>query len=130
MELNTNTGLEEVKEYKRKNDELTMGDANLKSIVYAFWRDQFYTVTIRTEGNADYIALRREAFKRFGKGQPSKQSHERYLWSDVSTDRMLKYVQEEQEGMLWMRSKKIDRQYKLTKLNVPSSYLKWIKSKD
>jgi hypothetical protein len=130
MELKTDTGLEEVKEYIRENDILKLGEVDLKSIVYSFWRDQFYTVTIWTEGKANYISLRNEAFKRFGTGQRGDQSLERYLWSDASTDRMLKFIKDTQVGMLWMRSKEIDRRYKLTKLNVPSTYLKWMKSRD
>ena len=130
VELKTDTGLEEVKEYIRENDILKLGEVDLKSIVYSFWRDQLYTVTIWTEGKANYSSLRNEAFKRFGKGQRSDQSLERYLWSDASTDRMLKFIKDTQVGMLWMRSKEIDRRHKLTKLNVPSTYLKWMRSRD
>jgi hypothetical protein len=130
VELKSDTGLAEVKEYIREGDKLKLGDADLKSIVYSFWRDQFYTVTVWTEGKTNYISLRNEAFKKFGTGQRSDQSLERYLWSDASTDRMLKFMKDTQVGMLWMRSKKIDRRYKLTKLNVPSSYLKSMKSRD
>ena len=130
VELRSDTGLEEVKEYIREDDILKLGDADLKSIVYSFWRDQFYTVTVWTEGKNNYISLRNEAFKQFGAGQRSDPSLERYLWSDASTDRMLKFKKDTQVGMLWMRSKKIDRRYKLTKLNIPSTYLKWIKSRD
>jgi hypothetical protein len=129
VELRSDTGLEEVKEYIREGDILKLGDADLKSIVYSFWRDQFYTVTVWTEGKTNYISLRNEAFKQFGAGQRSDPSLERYLWSDASTDRMLKFMKDTQVGMLWMRSKKIDRRYKLTKLNIPSTYLKWIKSR-
>ena len=130
VELKTDTGLEEVKEYVRENDLLKLGEVDLKSIVYAFWRDQFYTVTIWTEGKANYVLLRNEAIKRFGAVKHSDPSLEKCLWSDASTDRMLKFNKDTQVGMLWMRSKKIDRRYKLTKLDVPSAYLKWIKSGD
>ena len=130
VELKSDTGLEEVKEYVRENDTLKLGDAELKSIVYSFWRDQFYTVTVWTEGKTNYISLRNELFKQFGTGQRNDPSLERYLWSDASTDRMLKFMKDTQTGMLWMRSKKIDRRYKLTKLNVPSTYLKWMKSRE
>jgi hypothetical protein len=130
LELKTDTGLEDVKEYIRENDTFKLGEVDLKSIVYSFWRDQFYTVTVWTEGKANYISLRNEAFKRFGTGQRSDPSLERYLWSDDSTDGMLKFMKDTQVGMLWMRSKIIDRRYKLTKLNVPSAYLKWMRSRE
>jgi hypothetical protein len=130
VEIKTDTGLEEVKEYIREHEILKLGDAYLNSIVYSFWRDQFYTVTVWTAGKTNYISLRNEAFKRFGKGQQSDQTLERYLWSDASTDRMLKFIKDTQVGMLWMRSKEIDRCYKLTKFNVPSTYLKRLRSKN
>ena len=130
VKLETDSGIKDVREYKRINDKLTLGQADIQSIVYAFWRDQFYTVTIWAEGEKNYLALRDYSVNQFGKNYHYNNANRKYLWSDTLTDAMLKYDETEQLGYLWMRSKKIDRLYKLTRLNVPSSYRKWTKSRN
>ncbi len=128
VELETDSGIKDVKEYKRKNENLTLGQADLQSIVYAFWRDRFFTVTIRAEREENFHALRDFSINQFGKNYHDDKTGKKYLWSNALTDVMLKFNEKDQTGVLWMRSKEIDRLYKLTKLNVPSSYRKWTKS--
>lgn len=122
------SGLQDVIEYVRPNDSLKLGGATLKTVVYAFWRNQFYTVSIWTQGQENYKALRDAAFHQFGKGTRIDGSIEKYLWSDSHTDVMLKYTSDGQYGLLWMRNKKLDRKFKLSKLNGHTSYLKQLKS--
>ena len=123
------SGLDEVIEYIRPADVLKLGDADLTAVIYAFWRDQLYTVTVWTEGPANYNALRTAVFNQFGQGTQIEDAGEKYLWSQGSTDAMLKYEKENRCGLLWMRSTDLDLKLKLTKLNSPSSYLKWMKSR-
>ncbi|UCD81054.1 MAG: hypothetical protein JSW26_06400, partial [Desulfobacterales bacterium] len=125
----TDSGLEDVIEYVRPADVLKLGDAELTTVVYAFWRDQLYTVSIWIQGPANYKALRDAVFKQFGKGMQIESAGEKYLWSDSLTDAMLKYETDDQYGMLWLRSKDLDRKLKLTELSSPTSYLKWMKSR-
>ena len=122
-EVETSNQLAEVKEYARAKEDLNMGNAHLKSIIYAFWRDQLYSITLWVEGNANYHALRHEIFTRFGAGSRNDQNQERYLWSDPYSDRMLKYISEDHTGLFWMRSKELDSQYRLSQIKIPSSYL-------
>jgi hypothetical protein len=124
------SGLKDVIEYIRPNDRLKLGEASLKSVVYAFWRDQLYTVTVWTQGQEDYRALRQVVFNQFGRGTRPDRSIERYLWSDGPADAMLKYTNENQYGMLWMRCRKLDRKLKLAKLGAHTSYLNLMKSKN
>ena len=126
----TDSGLDEVVEYVRPADTLKLGQADLRIVIYAFWRDQLYTVTLWTQGAENYQALRDAAFSRFGKGAPIGEDGEKFLWSQDPIDAMLKYDKESQYGMLWMRSSEINRKIKLAKLNGPTSYLKWMKSRD
>jgi hypothetical protein len=123
-EIKANNGLDGVKEYVRSNQSLKIGEVNIKSIVYSFWRNKLYTITIWTQGQSNYMALRKEVFKQFGRGRRCDQSHERHIWSDGPTDRMLEFLENDQHGMFWMRSKKLHRKYKLSQIKVPSSYLK------
>ncbi len=119
-----------VVEYRREKEDLKFGQATLSSIHYAFWRDQLYMLTIRTQGHSNYTALRREVFRQFGKGLRTDQAFERYLWTEAPNDMMLQYSKDGERGLLWLRSVKIDRQYKLARVSGHASYLKWMKSRN
>ena len=129
QQIEPETGQDEIKEYVRTNEDLKMGKARLDSIVYAFWRQKLYAVTIWITGHANYLALRKEVFNRFGIGHKSDQNQERYLWSDPYSDRMLKYVSTDQSGLFWMRSKELSRMHQLSQLKTPSTYLKSMEAK-
>ena len=61
-------GQDGVAEYRLEKEDLKFGQATLSSIHYAFWRDRLYMLTISTQGNSNFTALRREVFRQFGKG--------------------------------------------------------------
>jgi hypothetical protein len=126
----TNSDLDDVVEYVRPKDFLKIGDAALESVVYAFWRDRLYTVTVWTKGYLNFTALREAVFKEFGPGARNDSTRERYLWSDALSDIMLDYIQDGQFGMLWLRSKEMDRQCRSSQLKGHASYLKWMRSRD
>jgi hypothetical protein len=122
--------LDNVVEYIRPKDLLQIGDTALVSVNYAFWRDQFYTVTLWTEGYSNFTALRDAAFKKFGPGIRNDSTRERYIWSDALSDIMLDYIQDGRYGMLWLRSKELDHQCRSSQLKGHASYLKWMRSRD
>ena len=121
---------DDIAEYLRTKEDLKLGEIALKSIHYAFWRDRLYMVTLWTQGRSNYTALHDEVFRHFGKGYRADHSLERYLWSDTPNDMVLQYSKDSQQGMLWLRSSDINRQYKLSQLSGHASYLKWIKSRN
>ena len=123
-------GQNSVVEYRQENKKLKLGQAALSSIDYAFWRDRLYMLTIRTQGRSNYIALRSEVFRQFGQGQRPDQPDERYLWTEAPNDMMLQYLKDGQQGLLWLRSCEIDRQYKLSRMSGYASYLQWLKSRN
>ena len=123
-QVETGTVQDEIKEYVRVNEDLKMGKAQLDSIVYAFWRNKLYGVTIWVSGHENYLALRNEVFNRFGIGNRSDPKLERYLWSDADSDRMLKYDEANQSGLFWMRSKELNRLHRLSQIKIPSTYIK------
>ena len=94
----TVSDLDDVVEYVRPNDILIIGDAALESVIYAFWLDQLYTVTIWTKGCDNFTALREAVFSEFGPGIRNDLTHERYLWSDTLSDIMLDYIPDAQSG--------------------------------
>jgi hypothetical protein len=126
----TISDLDGVVEYIRPADPLNIGDATLKSVIYAFWRDRLYTVTVWTEGYSNYTALRDAVFKEFGPGIRNDFTRERYVWSDELSDIMLDYTKDGQYGMLWLRSKEIDHRCRSSRLKGHASLLKWMKSRN
>jgi hypothetical protein len=127
---NSFSGLNEVIEYVRPKDILQIGDAQLKSIVYSFWRDKLYTVTIWTMDYSNYTALRDEVFQQFSISRPSDSSCQKHLWSVPLTDLMMEYDENAELGMLWLRSSELDRIYKLSQMNDHATLLKWMKSRN
>ena len=123
-------GQDGIVEYRRQNENLKFGQAALSSIHYAFWRDQLYMLTIRTRGGSNYTALRREVFRQFGIGLRTDPAFERYLWTEAPNDMMLQYSKDGEQGLLWLRSGEIDRQYKLSQISGPAYYLRWMKSRN
>jgi hypothetical protein len=122
--------LDDVVEYVRPKDFLKIGDAALESVIYSFWQDQLYTVTVWTRDYSNFTALRDAVFKEFGPGIRNDSTRERYLWSDMLSDIMLDYTQDSRYGMLWLRSKELDHRCKSSQLKGPASYLKWMRSRD
>ncbi len=116
-------------EYQRPDDRLQYRGLTLESIVYAFWRNQLYTITLWTRGHANFTVLRDRVLAQFGPAHHSDESGARHLWSTPDTDVMLKYTADDQLGMLWMRCCKLDRRYKLSHISTQNSYLKWMHSR-
>ena len=129
VKIETDPGLAEVEQYVRPDEVLQIGEAHLDKIIYSFWRKKLYTVTIWTRNYANYKALRNVVFEQFGTGSRSDESLERYIWPDRLTDRMLEYTKEGEHGMLWMRSRNVDRRLKLSKYDASIEYIKWLKER-
>lgn len=129
-EKGTNSGLDNVVEYVRSNDIMAIEDIPLKSITYAFWKGRLYTVTVWTNGFPNYAALRDKVFEEFGPGKRTETDNERYLWSDTLSDIMLEYIEDDQYGMLWLRSKEVEELSKSSRLRGHASYLKWMNSRN
>ena len=129
VKIETDTGLAGVELYFRPDDVLQIGEVQLDKIIYSFWHEKLYTVTIWTRNYANYKALRRVVFEQFGKGSRSDESLERYIRPDRLTDRMLEYEKEGEHGTLWMRSRNVDRRLTLSKYDASIAYIKWLKAR-
>ena len=117
-------------EYLLNKENLKLGLAKLSSLQCAFWRDRLYMVTLLTEHQSNFTDLRAETFRLFGQGLRVDQAYERYVWTAGPHDIMLQYSQDDQQGLLWLRSSKINRQLKLSRIGSHTPYLKWIKSRN
>jgi hypothetical protein len=101
-----------IDQYYRPKDRLQMGKARLDGMVYGFWRDQLFTITLWVEGKPGYLKLKDIVRSHYGGGELSESGIERYLWEDKDTDRMLEFDAQLNTGIFWMRSRKLDRQIK------------------
>ena len=122
-------GPDGIVEYQRTCEDLKLGRVRLSSVHYSFWRDKLYMLTIRTQGRSNYTALRDDILRQFGQGRRDDQAFERYLWTNTPNDMMLQYKKDGEQGLLWLRSSEIDRQFKLSRMRGHASYLKWMNNR-
>lgn len=101
-----------IDQYYRPKDRLQMGKARLDGMIYGFWRDQLFTITLWVEGKPGYLKLKDMVRSHYGGGQLSPSGIERYLWKDNDTDRMLEFDAQLNTGIFWMRSRHLDRKIK------------------
>jgi hypothetical protein len=58
----------DVKLYSKKDDNLALGPAKLQAVIYYFFQDKFYGVSLHTEDRDDTLFLLRVAISAFGPG--------------------------------------------------------------
>jgi hypothetical protein len=101
-----------VDQYRRPQDDLRIGKARLDGMVYGFWKNQLYSVTLWVDGRPGYQILKKTIRTHYGDGQPSESGQERYVWRDKDSDRMLEFDDQLNTGIFWMRSRSLDREIK------------------
>jgi len=75
--------------YKRKDDSLNIGGAELTRITYGYKHEKLFMVLIHTEGISNRRALI-DAFKeQFGRGSKPNKYLEKYLWTGSKTGIMI-----------------------------------------
>ena len=116
------SGLPDVIEYVRPDDSLQLGtDSKAAAIKYAFWKDRLYMVTLWSTGSEAFQSVRGAMVKKFGQGIKKPDNPLTLYWIDDDADRMIEYLEDTGLGLLWMRSREINNQYKLARLRVPIS---------
>jgi hypothetical protein len=104
-----------VQQYSRKKHKQRFGRARVDNIFYGFWQGGLYTILVETSNFVDFMALKAEAFRRYGQVKQEGDHEEKYRWRDGGTDRLLAYDADSDTGYLWMRSKALHE-------NVKASY--------
>ena len=99
-----------VKLYKRKNDKLQIGDSELISILYGFWKDKFSSVTIYAKGFKNWIKLKEACFQRYSEGMQAKKT-QFYWYGNIATI-SLGYNEVKELITLLISSEKIFKQQK------------------
>jgi hypothetical protein len=103
----TNPAYGGVDEFFYPEEELQLGGAPLNGIVYGFWQQRLYTITIWTDGRPSYEKLRRWVLDTYGSGHQRQKGVERHIWLADGTDRMLEFDDALNTGIFWMRSQKL-----------------------
>ncbi|HRY29086.1 MAG TPA: hypothetical protein P5079_03510 [Elusimicrobiota bacterium] len=73
------SGSSDVKEYTRNADEMQLGGAKLDRIIYRFWNDQFFEVSLQTTGVINIQELKNVTFQKFGRMTQPNQFLEDYI---------------------------------------------------
>ncbi len=101
-----------VDQYIKTDDITRYGRANLTRIVYEFWKNRLYTITIRADGFTAYKKLKKEAFRLFGNGEMIHGDTEKFIWHTGMTHRLLQYNFNTDTSLLWFRSRDLDTEVK------------------
>jgi len=96
--------------YKRKGEDLRIGRAKLKNIIYFFWEGKLFAVSIHTKAFSNWSYLKKAIFQKFGKGFQKKKNKEYYEWEGKTTVMTMAYDETSREGHLFLRSVKISKQ--------------------
>jgi hypothetical protein len=103
----TNPAYGGVDEFFYPEEDLNLGEAPLNAIVYGFWQNRLYTITIWTDGRPSYEKLRRWVIDTYGPGHQRKKAVERRVWYGDGSDRLLEFDETLNSGIFWMRSEKL-----------------------
>ena len=68
------------KAYRRQDESLEIGSAELTSIVYHFYKNRFFSVMVESKGFLNGRALKSAVFARYGKGYQPNEFIEQWAW--------------------------------------------------
>jgi hypothetical protein len=108
----TNPAYGGVDEFFYPEEDLKLGEAPLNGIVYGFWQNRLYTITIWADGRPRYEKLRRWVIDTYGSGHQRKKEVERRIWYGDGSDRLLEFDETLNTGIFWMRSQKLHARIK------------------
>lgn len=92
--------------YSVENEELDYGEAKLSGIHCNFLHGKLYSVLLLLKDSKNFTALKAEAFAEFGKTKGEQQGNEElFQWTRDSSDIVLSYNRETQEGFLFLKQR-------------------------
>lgn len=97
-----------IEQYYLPNQPMQFAGVPLDGLVYGFWQGQLYSVMMWAEGRMGYDRLRRGIFSIYGHGVQRKPEVERYVWDELTTQRMLEFDEKIKTGIFIMRSSELD----------------------
>lgn len=70
--------------YRRQDDKLTIGAAELTEIIYGFYKDRFWSLHLKVDGYLRWTALKDAVFATYGRGYQSNTYIDKWIWGTVS----------------------------------------------
>jgi hypothetical protein len=87
--------------YKRKGDKMKIGEANLKEVVYGFYKGRFYHVNIQFYEIVNATAIKETLFQQYGEGYRGNRFVETYLWDGTNVNVLLDYSEISKKGKVF-----------------------------
>jgi hypothetical protein len=102
-EINTSALVEDeggLKSYARKNDKMKIGDADIDQISYNFYKNRFCGILIRFHGHSNFIEVKEDFVRQYGKPNRPNEYMERYRWEGKTVGIILDYKEITEEGQI------------------------------
>ena len=98
--------------YINKSDELKIGGAKLRAIIYKFWHNKLCSVRINFKGYTNFAGVKEAAINKYGENWYQDNPYiEDYIWlHDEKATIRLKYSEVSDEGSLSLSSNKISEE--------------------
>ena len=102
--------LKEIRDFKfcsRSGEVPEIDGAQVEEIRYEFFKNRFYSVTVRFSGDRSFRSLLESLFRRYGAAEKRTKYMEEYEWSSHDLNVILKYSDSEKNGSLEYQYKPI-----------------------
>jgi hypothetical protein len=99
----------DLKLYSKKDDNLQLGPVRLETIVYHFFQDKFFAVSLHTKDRDDTLRLLRVAQVAFGPGNERSNAKEELdkSWLGKAAEAFFTVHPQTEEGSLFIRDNKL-----------------------
>jgi hypothetical protein len=77
--------------YTKKDEDMTIGDARLKMVVYIFYENKLCGVILDFKSSPNFQIIKTELFDRYGEGYQANRYDEKYRWSGTNVNITLEY---------------------------------------
>jgi hypothetical protein len=101
----------DIKYYTRKGEENKIGDIPINKIIYAFYKDQFWAVTINFDDYSNYQSLLAGLSSKYGQASRPNRYIEEYNWFGISSLHLgIKYSDKPKRGSIFYYYKPVSNQ--------------------
>lgn len=99
----------DIKLYVKKDDNLVLGPVKLETIVYHFFQDKFYAVSLHTQERDDTLNLLRVALLAFGAGnqRPNARDDLDQSWQGKTAEAFFNVNSKTDKGSLFIRENQL-----------------------
>lgn len=84
--------------YRKTGDELKIGNAQVESIEYVFYKDKLYMVRINFRKEDNFKSLKKSLEEQFGAGKKPNVNFEQYVWDWKNAGANIVYYEKSDQG--------------------------------